>query len=75
VNHFDLGRYSLENKKDNCNNNNVPGLSIRMSMFEDDVHNNTGVMLSKNFNNFQNWNNFNMSNINMNNQVFNNQQN
>jgi hypothetical protein len=71
-NHFNLGRFGLENKIDNCNKNNVPELPIKMSMFDNDgQQNNTEIILNKNNVNYQNWNNFNISNNNLLNQVVN----
>ena len=71
-NHFNLGRFGLENKMDNCNNNNEPQLPIKMSMFDNDgQQNNTEIILNKNNVNYQNWNNFNISNNNLLNQVVN----
>ena len=74
-NHFNLGRFDLENKMDNCNNNNKPEFSIKMSMFDnDEQQNNTNVILTQNNMGFRNLNNFNISNNNMLNQVVNNNQ-
>ena len=69
-NHFDLGRFDLENKIDN-NVNNEPGSSLKMSMFD----NNTDIILSKGNLNYQKWNNYNISNNNMLNQINNNNNN
>jgi hypothetical protein len=75
-NHFNLGRFGVENKIDNCNKNNEPGIPIKMSMFDnDEQQQNTDVLLTKNNVNYKNWNNFNLSNNNMFNQVVNNNQN
>ena len=47
-NHFDLGRFDLEKKIENCNENNDPVIPIKMSMFEtDEKHDLIGVLLSR----------------------------
>jgi hypothetical protein len=75
-NHFNLGRFELENKIDNCNKNNEPEIPIKMSMFGDnEQQQSTEVILTKNNINYQNLNKFNISNNNMLNQVVNNNQN
>jgi len=70
-NHFDLGRFDLENKIDN-NVNNEPGSSLKMSMFDNNGQINTNIILSKGNSNYQKWNNYNISNNNMLNQINNN---
>ena len=74
-NHFDLGRFGLENKIDN-NENNEPGISLKMSMFDNNDsngQNDTNIILNKKNFNYQKWNNNNnMSNNNMSNQLINN---
>ena len=48
-NHFDLGRFGLENKIDN-NENNEPGISLKMSMFDNNDsngQNDTNIILNK----------------------------
>lgn len=73
-NHFDLGRFEFENKIDN-NENNEPSFPLRMSMFDNNDsigQNDTHIILNKKNNNYQKWNNYNMSNNNMYNQLINN---
>lgn len=47
-NHFDLGRFDLEKKIENCNENNDPVIPIKMSMFETDEKHDTNVCLTQN---------------------------